>query len=544
MRTNGTGVRGVKRSGAMRARVARSAVAAIAFCCWAIFAAVSASAQDAGKILHDAVKASGGGAALSKVRTVILEGTVAAKDGGAAGSFTFDVKLPNRYYMEIVAGDRSVIEAFNGKSAWRQNAAGEIGSLVGPEGLQLEAAGRYYNSHLVGLKRNKMLVAYVGVAQVRGKDAFELEVTAPNGSKRQVYFDAQTHLVTEEAALLGGVDEKIFYSDYRAVSGIYLPNTIELDRGGDVYQIQITRAAVNEMVGERVFDFPHKAQVVLPDLKALFAEVRANERANEKLRQKYAGTKVETETNYDGKMGTKDSDVKESTFFYLYDNEVETLQKRNGKPLNALERAKEDERVAAQIEALKKKGPRKEPAATAKNGDDEKPDSSDDDDDFSIDMFLRVSQFVNPRRERFHGQDVLVFDFEPNPEYKAHGFTEKIVQKLGGVIWVDERAHDVVRLDAFFESDMKFAGGLLADLQKGTRIIFENSYFNNEVWLPTYEEVRVDLRLLLVKGFKIEETTKYFDYKKFDPASIGIEPKAAPAGTVSPTGGETKKTGA
>jgi len=40
---------------------------------------------------------------------------------------------------------------------------------------------------------------------------------------------------------------------------------------------------------------------------------------------------------------------------------------------------------------------------------------------------------VNPRRERFRGQDVLVFDFEPNPEFKAHKMVEKIVQKLAAL---------------------------------------------------------------------------------------------------------------
>jgi hypothetical protein len=532
MKTNGTGV-GVKRRNPQNR--ARFASVALALCWCMLLMAGTAGAQDAGKILREAVKASGGGAALSRVRTLILEGSVAEKDGAAAGSFTFDLKLPNRYYMEIVAGERSVIEAFNGKSAWRQNAAGEIGTLVGPEGLQLEAAARYYNSHLVGLKRNKLALSTVGAARVRGKSAFELEVAATSGAKRQVYFDAQTHLVAEEEALTGGVDEKIFYDDYRAVNGVQLPNKIEIDRGGTMYVIQITRAAVNEMVGERVFDFPRKAQVVLPDLKALFAEIRTNQKANEKLRQKYAGTKIESESELDGKDETKKTDVKESTFFYLYGEEVENLQKQDGKPLPPEERTKEDARVAAQVAVLKKSGPPKETADKSKNNSNggDHASASDDEDNVSIDTFLRVAQFVNPRRERFHGQDVLVFDFEPNPEYKAHGLIEKIVQKLGGVIWIDEKTHEVVRLDAFFESDMKFAGGLLADLQKGTRIIFENTYFNNEVWLPTYEEVRIDLRLLMVKGFRIDESTKYFDYKKFDPASVGVETKAGGKGSGS-----------
>ena len=187
-----------------------------------------------------------------------------------------------------------------------------------------------------------------------------------------------------------------------------------------------------------------------------------------------------------------------------------------------------------QIDELQKKADKKEsPDEQSKQAQKE-----DEEEDVSIDAFLRACQFVNPRRERFRGQDVLVFDFEPNPEFKAHTLVEKVIQKLGGVIWIDEKALDVVRLDAFFVNNVKFAGGLLADLQKGTRVVLEQTFVNNEVWLPTYEEVHLDVRVLLVKGIKVEGTTRYSDYKKFSVetlSSIG-KPKAAadPAAANSP----------
>jgi hypothetical protein len=136
---------------------------------------------------------------------------------------------------------------------------------------------------------------------------------------------------------------------------------------------------------------------------------------------------------------------------------------------------------------------------------------------------------VNPRRERFRGQDVLVFDFEPNPEFKPHKLPEKVVHELAGVIWIDEKAHDVARLEAYFVGDFRFAGGLIANLQKGTSFTFEQAFLNNEVWLPTYEEAHVGVRVLLVKGFKVNAVTRYSDYKKFNVesvASIG-KPKSA-----------------
>ena len=232
-------------------------------------------AQDATKILNQYVQASGGARALSKIQTLTLEGTVAAQNGGKPGAYTFDVKLPNRYYSEMVMGDQSWIEAFNGKSAWHQNAAGEISTLVGPEGLQVEAAARYYNSRLLNPKKNKLLITYVGAAQVAGRDSSQLEVTMPSGVQWQVFFDAQSHLIVKETALVGGVNQGILYQDYRAENGIQLPHKIELHRGSDTYSIDVTRAAVNEPIGERVFDFPRKSQVQLPDLKALFKQIDA-----------------------------------------------------------------------------------------------------------------------------------------------------------------------------------------------------------------------------------------------------------------------------
>jgi len=76
------------------------------------------------------------------------------------------------------------------------------------------------------------------------------------------------------------------------------------------------------------------------------------------------------------------------------------------------------------------------------------------------------------------------------------------VHELAGVIWIDEKARDVARLEAYFVGDFRFGGGVIANLQKGTSFVFEQAYINNEVWLPTYEEAHVGVRVLLVKAFK------------------------------------------
>lgn len=483
-----------------------------------------ARAQEPSKIVDQYVKAAGGGRTLSKIRTLALEGTFTTDDG-KPGTYTLDTKLPNRYYLELLVGEQNLIEAYNGKSAWHRDEAGNLGTLVGSEGMQLEAAAQYYNSRLVNPKKEKMALAFIGNAQVRGKDVLELEVNTATGMKRDVFFDPQTHLIVKEAATVGGVEEEIFYGDYRTVDGVKLPQKIELHRGAAKYDITVTRAVINGAVGERVFDFPKKAQVQLPDLKALFKEIDDNQKAIDKLKENYAGTETEEETEYDGNGKVKKRETRESTFFYLDGDEITTLVKRDAKPLDTKEQEKENEKVRKRIEEHQKQQAKKE----AKEEKAKEQGKNEGKDEPGIEVFLRACQFVNPRRERFRGQDVLVFDFEPNPEFKPHNLAEKVVQKLAGVVWVDEKAHDVARLEAYFVGDVKIAGGLLASVQKGTSFVFEQAFINNEVWLPTYMEAHLGARVLLLKGFKMSEAIRYSDYKKFNVETLSsiAKPKAA-----------------
>jgi hypothetical protein len=493
--------------------------------CLVVFAS-SASAQDAQKIVDQYIKAAGGSKALSQAKTITIEGTFHTADG-KSGTFTLNTRQPNRFYSELVAGDTNLIEAYNGKSAWHRTANGEFATLVGAEGSQLEAAGQYYNSHLVDAKKNKLGLGFAAFSKVRGRDALEIEVTTMTGVKRHVFFDSQTHLIAQEAATIGGIDEQILYDEYRTMNGLKIPYKIELHRGTDTYDIAVTRAEVNAVVGERVFDFPKNSQVQLPDLKALFKEIDDNQKAIDKLKENYAGTRSEEETEYDKTGKISKRELHEYTFFYLSGNEVSTLVKKDGKALSDEEQKKENEKVQKEIQDIEKRDAKKEAKEEKAKEEGKK---KKDDDDVGIEVFLRACQFVNPRRERFRGQDVLVFDFEPNPEFKPHKLAEKVVHELAGVVWIDEKAHDVARLEAYFVGDFRFGGGLIANLQKGTSFVFEQAYINNEVWLPTYEEAHVGVRILLVKAFKVNAVTRYSDYKKFNVESIAsvAKPKDAP----------------
>ena len=479
---------------------------------FSLFCALPSRAQDATKIIDQYVKARGGSSKLSKLQTLSLQGSMTRVSDGKTGAFTLDLKTPNRYYLELVAGEQPEILAYNGKSAWHLSPQGTPVTLLGEEALQVEAASFLATSHLLNLKKNKVGIAYVGEAKVGSRDTVEVEFTMPTGVKRQFYFDLSSHLLLKESGATGGVTQEILYDDYRPENAISIAHKLELHRGNEIYDIVINQISVNQSIGERVFDFPIKSQVRLPDLKQLFKEIDANQKVVDKIKENYTGRRSTEETEYDGTGKVTKVERQEHTFFYLNGEEISTLVGEDGQPLSAEKQAKQNDITKKRIEEIQrkqsKKGEKEEKAR--EEGKDEK-----DNDEPGIEMFLRACQFVNPRYERFRGQDVLVFDFEGNPEYKAKNIAERVAQQLAGVIWVDEKQHEVARLEAYFVKDFRFAGGLLANLQKGTSFIFEQTFLNNEVWLPTYEEAHIGVRVLLVKGFKVNEITRYSDYQRF-----------------------------
>ena len=498
----------------------------VAFC---LFGVSPGRAQEPGKVIDQYVKAEGGGSKLSKIRTMSLEGSLTRVSDGKTGTFTLDTKFPNRYYLELVVGEQPEILAYNGKSAWQMSGNGEATTLLEQDAVQMEAAAFLANSHLLDLHKNKVGVAFVGPAKVGSSAATQLELTMPTGVKRELFFDAGSHLLRKESWTIAGKAFEITYDDYRPEGGVQVPRKLQLERGSELYDIVVHRAAVNSVVGERVFDFPRKSQVQLPDLKQLFTEIDANQKAIDKVKENYTGRRAVEETQYDASGKVSKLERREETFFYLDGEEISTLVAKDGKPLSDEEQRKENEKTQKRIAKVQeeKQHQEKKEEKAKQEGKEQKADKDSDDPD--IEVFLRACQFVNPRRERFRGQDVLVFDFEGNPEYKPKKLEERLAQQLAGVVWVDEKAHDVARLEAYFVKDFKFGGGLLANLQKGTSFVFEQAYLNNEVWLPTYEEAHVGARVLLLKGFKVNEVTRYSDYQRFNIETLSTigKPKAA-----------------
>jgi hypothetical protein len=245
----------------------------------------------------------------------------------------------------------------------------------------------------------------------------------------------------------------------------------------------------------------------LPDIPSLLLDIRKSQGAIEDLRKLYTCHLSEEEDKTDSNGNVKSRTLKDYDVFYVGDEQVLHLLAKDGKPLEGDDKQEEDNRFNKRYDKLKK-----EQAELA--ADPKKQAKKEEQDDAQLSDFLRAETFTNPRRETFRGHEVIAFDFAGNPNYKPKKEIDRIIQKLAGVMWVDEQAREIVRLEAHFAESVKVGGGLLASLQKGSNFVFEQEKINGEVWLPSYAEVHFAGRIIFVK-LKQNAIDHYSDYKKF-----------------------------
>ena len=498
-----------------------------------VFFAASSGAQTPQKIIDEYIHAEGGARALARIQSLSIAGSLRVRSANdssqQSGSYSLITKAPDKLYSEIIIEPQGVVAACNGKSAWGQDSSSGPGprTFTGREAAEWESTARYLNDRLLNAKKDKIAARLVGLDSVNGHRAYHLEFTLAQGITRDVFFDVQTHLIAREilnvpeqsdppaagsatpaaAATPTAPIEQYDYDDYQPVHGIEEPRKIELRRGNRVYQVTVTRVEINSPVKDSIFDFPHADSRPLPDIAKLLMDIQKNQKATDEIIKQYTCHLSEEEEKIGSNGEVTSHSVKEYDIFYVGDDEIRHLLAKDGKPLEGDEKKKEDERFSKEFDAAKKK-------QTELANDPKKRQKEEEREEAQISDFLRAESFTNPRRETFRGQDVIVFDFGPNPDYKPKNMSETLVQKLVGVVWIDEQARDVARLEARFSDNFKIAGGLLASLSKGSNFVFEQTMVNDEVWLPSYDEVHAAARVVFVK-VKSNQIDRYSNYKKF-----------------------------
>lgn len=236
----------------------------------------------------------------------------------------------------------------------------------------------------------------------------------------------------------------------------------------------------------------------LPDIHQLMKEVDEHQKQLDKVRENYTYTETQTTEDIDAKNHVTKTETREVEIFYVNGHEIGRLVKKDGKPLDDSEQQKETERVTKAVEKAQQPVTEKE----AKN-------------EITLRDVLDVMEVRNPRRELYRGRPSFVFDFVGRKDAKTHGMAEDVSKKLQGTLWVDEADREVAHLDVSFNDNFHVGGGLVANIEKGSNLHFEQSPVNGEIWFPTAAEGTITMRLFLVKGIHQHFIAREYGFQRY-----------------------------
>lgn len=480
--------------------------------------ATSASAQSADKIIKQAVKAMTNGKgekALREIRSWQVKGTIINTKDGTTGAYQASATQPNLYTTAFDLRGLEVSMGYNGRSAWMRDSRDGLRTLTGAASRDFQTEARYRNARWLDYKKEKSKLAFGGQAPINGKPANTVVLTTPKNVKINMYFDAASGLLVREEMPAGETARVLDYSDFRLAGAVMEPHLINVAAGEERYEIRLDRILHNPRLDRAAFEFPKMSNEPLPDIPALLKEVGKNQDEINLLLEKYTYTEMITKREFDstGQMKVKEAETFELTFYK--GNRIRRQVAKDGKPLSAKDEAEEQKRVEKRVREIEKHEAEKVRQA-GKEGDFDRHDDGGRRRRMSISDVMRVSKLTSPRRERFRGRDVIVFDFEPLPGYKPQKDYEKLFGKMAGALWVDPVDKQVARVEARLIESYKIGGGVLASLKEGANFVIEHERVNQEIWLPTRAEINLGIRVLLVKGLNINQTVTYGDYKRFN----------------------------
>lgn len=472
---------------------------------------ITVQAQSASDVIERHVDAIGGRKAVERIVSTEVSGRVSTADG-RSGVFTQRAKRPHSFSFGLSWGDARWRTGFNGRSAWVDGTLEGTRTLHGSEASRVRAGARYASSHFIGAESTTQL-SIVARDQVRGRQVIIVAAVAPDGVRRTLFLDANSYLlVKDEEQTDAGVEER-FFDDYRRVDEVLEPHRIEWHRNGETLQIAVERVAHNTPLDGAVFDAPSPPADAPLTIDAVLSAAGKNDQQVVRMPPSYAYTMTTSSGRVDEQGRFTLEEGSSSEIFHLDGRPISRLiKKRGGEPLSEAERRREDERVNALVQEYERQrvsGQRRQ-APAAQGGS-------------SLRLWVplgtswfpthrRMSAFSNIRRERLGGRAVLVVEFEPKPGVAPNSDVERQAGATSGALWIDEALQTAIRVESYLSDD--YERSVAGSAMRAERILV-----NDEVWLPSRNEMNVRHRFVFGKFGQWVNTIEFANHKKFGVAT-------------------------
>ncbi len=218
--------------------------------------AKEASGPTANQLLDKYLQAVGGAAAIEKITSRVMKGTITFGDRNV--SIDIYSKDPDRRISYTHTPDGDSVTAFDGHEGWMGFPGRPAREMHGPD---IDAAAMDADLHFAANLKGMFSEAQVrGTEKIGDHDAFVVIGQREGKPPLQLYFDEQSgllvRLVRYGETPLGRLPTQIDYADYREAGGVKIPYRWTLARPSGRFTIQISEVKENVPVDDAKFAKP------------------------------------------------------------------------------------------------------------------------------------------------------------------------------------------------------------------------------------------------------------------------------------------------
>jgi zinc protease len=208
----------------------------------------------ASDVVKKHIAATGGETAWNKIKDMTMEMTTEMQ--GMTISIKTIRKAPNKLLLDVNGMGMSLQKiVFDGTKGY-MSAQGQKKDLEGDEIKEYEDEA--YMSKDLGYLSSTFKLNLLGIEKVDGKEAYQIEVTKPNGDKVTEYYDVASGYKVKTSATSdtpqGSMTQTTYYSDYKeGAGGLKYPNMIKQNMGPQMMEMKLKSVEVNTNVSDDTF---------------------------------------------------------------------------------------------------------------------------------------------------------------------------------------------------------------------------------------------------------------------------------------------------
>lgn len=239
------------------------------------------------------------------------------------------------------------------------------------------------------------------------------------------------------------------------------------------------------------------------------------------LRRNYTYVVKAEQRRLDSQGRLRSAESEEWEVLVLYGSPYRRLIAKNGRPLSAEEERKEQAKLEKEM-ARRRKAAEKDPGKLSREDARELEEQK-----------ALLKEIADAFSFRIEGEE-LVDGFrcwriraEPLPGYRPKSRRAKLLPAFRGLLWITQDEYRWARVEAEAVRTVSF-GWILARLQPGSQLWFEQKRVQDEIWLPSSARMKIFARLGLVRKLNAEVDVTFSNYRKFQTDSRIVETQELP----------------